>query len=398
MKVAGITAEYNPFHRGHEYMIHCIRGMLGDDAAVVCAMSGNFVQRGDCALFQKHARAEAAVRCGVDLVLELPLPWAVSSAEGFARGAVELFKATGVVTHLCFGSESGDVDALEQTALALLSPELDGYIKRALSTGAPYAPARQWALEQVTGHSGELISRPNNILAVEYLKAMHTLAADMTPLTVKRFGAEHDGGGDGVFFSASELRRCAGVGEDILPHLPAPAAEVFHREMDAGRGPVTKEKLETALLSRLRMLPLTEFEALPDAAEGLEFRLYEAVHSQPSLEHVLSAAKTKRYAMSRLRRMLLCACLGVRAGDRDGGIPYIEVLAMSHRGRELLRRVDGVASLPVIIKPAAVKELDARARHIFQLDAGASDLFSLGFGNIDERRPGSDWRSSPFVL
>lgn len=398
MNTAGITAEYNPFHWGHEYMLRRLRRELGEDTAIVCALSGNFVQRGDCALFRKRARAEAAVRCGSDLVLELPLPWAVASAEGFAKGAVELLGSTGVVTHLCFGSECGDVTALRCVAGALKEPETDALIRRYSGEGVSYAAARQRALEVTAGESAALISEPNNILAVEYLRALDSGGWDMEPVTLRRRGAAHDSAGGGVFRSASELRARAAAGEDISALMPGPAAEVFREEIRSGRGPVTLEGLDTALVSRLRMLPPEAFDALPDAGEGLGARLYSAAREEPDMRSILAAAKTKRYAMSRLRRMLLCACLGVGASDRDGGVPYIRVLAMSQTGRGLLRRMRSCAALPVITKPAQVKHLGARAQRVFAFECAAADLYCLAFSSVQERRALSEWRVSPFVL
>ena len=165
--VIGIAAEYNPFHKGHMYQMMRSREMLGD-AALVCVMSGSFVQRGAPAAFGKHARAEAAVRCGADLVLELPLPWALSSAEGFARGCVGLLGALGVVTHMSFGAECGDIAPLREIAQTLLRPELDVRIGEELRAGISYAAARQRALEAFLGaETAALIAAPNNILAVE---------------------------------------------------------------------------------------------------------------------------------------------------------------------------------------------------------------------------------------
>lgn len=397
MNIAGIAAEYNPFHRGHEYMLRALRRELGEDTAFVCVMSGNFVQRGDCAVFRAQARAEAAVRCGADLVLELPLPWAIASAEGFAQGAVELLGETGMVTHLAFGSECGDLGQLRRLARALREPETDGLIRRYLTQGMSYAAARQRALEVTAGETAALIAEPNNILAVEYLKALDAGGWAMEPVTVLRRGARHDGEGDGVFFSASELRARCGAGEDILCLLPEPAAEVFRAELAAGRGPVTLEKLDGLLLSRLRMLPREDFDELPDAAEGLGARLYAAC-GEPDLPSVLAAAKTKRYAMSRLRRMLLCACLRVSAGDREGGIPYIRVLALSQTGRGVLREMRGRAALPLVTKPAQIKTLDERARRVFALECAAAELYCLAFASREDRRAGSLWRGSPFVL
>ena len=196
MNICGIICEYNPFHNGHRYMIEAVRDKLGDDCAVVCAMSGDFVQRGEAAIFSKHDRARAAVAGGADLVLELPLPWCMAPAETFARGGVGLLAATGVVTHLAFGSESGDLAALEKTARALLDPDLEPLLKEELAAGQPYAAARQRAVERLTGEGADVLARPNDILAVEYLKAMYQKGINLIPLAVPRMGAEHDAAGE----------------------------------------------------------------------------------------------------------------------------------------------------------------------------------------------------------
>ena len=371
--VIGIVAEYNPFHNGHARLIEQTRAQLGAVCPVVCVMSGDFVQRGSPAVYSKFARAEAAVRCGADLVLELPLPWSLSSAEGFARGAVGLLGSLGVVTHLSFGSECGELDPLQRAA-------------------------RQQAVARRVGALAELLQAPNNILAVEYLKAIYDQRLELHPLTVLRTGAQHDRFAEGNIRSASELRMRIGAGEDVSAFLPRAAAEIFAREKTRGRGPVLPEALESALLSRLRMLPQTAYNALPGATEGLGNSLYRAAHEEPTLDGVLAAAKSKRYALARIRRMTMCAALGVTAGMDGGTPPYARVLAIGAQGRELLRAIDMRASVPVITKPAAGRSLPGPAGEIFALTADAHDLYVLGCPAREERRCGGDWRASPFVL
>ena len=312
--VIGIVAEYNPFHNGHARLIEQTRAQLGAVCPVVCVMSGDFVQRGSPAVYSKFARAEAAVRCGADLVLELPLPWSLSSAEGFARGAVGLLGSLGVVTHLGFGSECGELDPLQRVAEALLDPLLGEDLRAELRSGIPFAAARQQAVARRVGALAELLQAPNNILAVEYLKAIYDQRLELHPLTVLRTGAQHDRFAEGNIRSASELRMRIGAGEDVSAFLPRAAAEIFAREKTRGRGPVLPEVLESALLSRLRMLPQTVYNALPGATEGLGNSLYRAAHEEPTLDGVLAAAKSKRYALARIRRMTMCAALGVTAG------------------------------------------------------------------------------------
>ena len=291
--VIGIVAEYNPFHNGHARLIEQTRAQLGAVCPVVCVMSGDFVQRGSPAVYSKFARAEAAVRCGADLVLELLLPWSLSSAEGFARGAVGLLGSLGVVTHLSFGSECGELDPLQRVAEALLDPLLGEDLRAELRSGIPFAAARQQAIARRVGALAELLQAPNNILAVEYLKAIYDQRLELHPLTVLRTGAQHDRFAEGehplgVRAAHAHRRRgrmcprfCRGRRRRSLPG-----------KKTRGRGPVLPEALESALLSRLRMLPQTVYNALPGATEGLGNSLYRAAHEEPTLDGVLAAAKS----------------------------------------------------------------------------------------------------------
>ena len=219
MNAVGIICEYNPFHLGHARMLKGLRRQY--DAPLVCAMSGNFVQRGDAAVAHKHARGEMAVRCGADLVLELPTPWAMASAERFAAGGVALLASTGVVSHLAFGSECGDLTALQAAEAALSQPELMPRIRQLLAQGMAYAPARQQAAEEL-GAPPRMLSRPNDILAIEYLKALRRQKAPMEPLAVLRQGAGHDGAPSGDTASASYLRTLlrSGRTDEALSYLP----------------------------------------------------------------------------------------------------------------------------------------------------------------------------------
>lgn len=395
--VIGIVAEYNPFHNGHALHLEQTRAILGADSPVVCVMSGDFVQRGTPAVYSKFARAEAAVRCGVDLVLELPLPWSLASAEGFARGAVGLLGQLGVVTHLSFGSECGELEPLQTVAEALLDPSLGADIRAELQSGVSFAVARQRAVAMRVGALAELLEAPNNILAVEYLKAIYDQRMNLRPVTMLRTGAQHDQAGKGRFRSAAELRTILGAGRDVSDYVPKEAAQVYAREEKLGHGPVLPEHLETAVLSRLRMLDRAAYAALPDADEGLGNALYRAAHEEATLDAVLAAAKSKRYALSRIRRMTMCAALGVTAGMADGTPPYARVLAASAEGRGLLREMDGRCGLPVITKAAVARSLPGEAAGLFEQTADAHDFYVLGYRAREERRCGGDWRRSPFV-
>lgn len=400
MSVIGIVGEYNPLHYGHKHHIHRTKELLGEDCPVVCVMSGDFIQRGEAAVYSKFARAEAACRSGIDLVLELPLPWALSSAEGFAMGAVGLLGATGVVTHLSFGSECGETEPLETLAEALMDPLMGSAIRAELQSdeGISFAAARERALFNKVGEMAAILETPNNILAVEYIKAIYEQGLDMKPVTIRRFGSGHDQSAASGPKSAAEIRRALAHGKDIASSVPEDAMAVYKREDKLGRGPVLMENLEPAILSRLRMLPDEAFARLPDAAEGLDKRLAAAARSEVSLDMVLAATKSKRYALSRIRRMAMCATLGVTAEMSRETPPYARVLAATEKGCALLRDINALCRVPVITKPAAVKTVDKECAELFELGSAAHDLYVLGYGAREERRGGADWRTSPVII
>lgn len=399
MKSIGIVCEYNPFHNGHEYHIAQSRAALGEDTAIVCVMSGDFVQRGEAALYSKFARAEAACRCGADIVIELPLPWCLSSAEGFARGAVGILASLGV-EHISFGSEAGELEALCKLAQALADGEITDEIKRLMTEDGSlsFAVARQRALQNRLGNISRLLEDPNNILAVEYLKAINELQAEIKPFTVKRCSSRHDGVNSGAQRSAMELRGIIRGGGTVSGLVPAAAMSVYRREDEHGRALADVSLLDTAAMSRLRMLDRECFDALPDGANGAGKRLYDAARTEPTIDAVLAAAKTKRYTMSRMRRMLLCACLGVKAGFSRTLPPYARILAANAKGCAFLRGTEAKRDIPVITKPAAVKELSPQCGELFAMGAAAHDFYNLGYKASANRKGGEDYRRSPVIL
>ena len=383
METAGIVAEYNPFHRGHAWHIAETRRRLGGEAPVVCVMSGHWVQRGECALADKWLRAALALDRGADLVVELPTPWAMASAESFARGAVSLLAATGVVDVLSFGSETGELAPLEAAAAALDAPDYPERLRAALGRGLSFPAARQEAA------GAACLSAPNNNLGVEYLRSLRALGSTIRPLTVPRQGAGHDGPAAGGFASASELRRLlrAGRGEEAAPYLTAP----WSGEL------ADMQHIERAVLSRLRTMGEGDWAALPDGggAEGLPSRLAKAAREAVSLEDFYTRAKTRRYPHARLRRLALAAFLGLRAAERPAAPPYVRVLGLGGRGRALLRKMKDTCPLPVIVKPAQARELDGPARTLFESEARYTDLYGLCF---PAPRPcGAEWIHSPVV-
>ena len=328
MKIVGIVSEYNPFHNGHLRQIRLIRQILGEDTAIVCAMSGNFVQRGAPAVFDKALRARAAVECGADLVLELPVQTALSSAEGFAAGGVSVLGR--LCDTLCFGSETADAGKLTQTAEALLCPAFSQALRGQLDAGLSFPAARQKALEDL-GTDAAFLSGPNDILAVEYCKAIATQNLSMDILPLRRNGGYHDLTPEQEQPSATSLRRLLESGQTVAPYIPEGAAAVF---ADA---PIhTLAAGERAMLYRLRTMSDGEFEALPYGSEGLWRKLMHASRSLSTLEEILAAVKSKRYTRSRLDRMVMCAFLGLTKQQMETSAGYARVLAFGDRGRRLL--------------------------------------------------------------
>ena len=395
MHVVGVICEYNPFHTGHAWQLAELRRRLGEDAAVVCAMSGNFVQRGDFALLRKHVRAEAAVRGGADLVLELPLPWAISSAEGFAAGGVGVLSGTGLVDTLAFGSECADADRIGRTADALLSDAFSAALRAELAQGDSFAAARQRAAERLIGADAAILASPNDILGVEYVKALRRQGSAITPLALPRVGAAHDGGA-GEHASASHIRGLLLGGEDAAPYLTPETAALYAGECAAGRAPVSAAQAERAILARLRGMTESELAPYDESGEGLYHRFYDALRAAPGVEALLDAAKTKRYAYARLRRMLLAVYLGVRPADRPERVPYLRVLAMNDTGKGLLHAMRKTAALPVVVKPADARELSADAARLIEQEARATDLYALAYPHLSA--PGDEWRIGPVIV
>ena len=393
MTAAGIIAEYNPLHMGHVRLMAEARRLLGPETGIICVMSGNYVQRGDFAIVGKHARAAAAVQSGADLVLELPLPWALCSAEGFAAGAVEILRATGAVTHLVFGSESGDAGPLAQLAEVLCSGEFPQRLREELKKGDSFPAARQRAVRALLpeGDAGAL-ARPNDILGVEYCKALR--GSGIRPAAVLRRGAGHDSGTveDGVA-SASALRELLRRGEEERAlSLMAPAmAEAYRAERAAGRAPAALENCERAVLARLRFLEEADWAALDGGNEGLYRRFARCAGSAAAVAELLEAVKTKRYPLARLRRMVFWAYLGLPHQPPEGPA-YLRVLAANERGTALLAGMRRTAALPVLTKPAAVRRLGPEAQRLFELEARAGRLYALACPDPaavpDERRTG----------
>ncbi len=357
MKLAGIICEYNPFHNGHLYHIAKTRRLAGCDG-IISVMSGSFVQRGEAALFDKESRAKAAINSGVDIVLELSPLYAVQTAELFAFNAVQILSSIPEIKFLSFGAETDDICLLKKCA-ELLSSEPKDYkneLKTLLSTGISYPLARAKALEH-TGFENlsQILSSPNNILGVEYLKALIRLQSDIEPVIVKRKGADHDSfTGEEGFLSASAIRQL--IRDKNYSSFKATVPEELY-SVYKNQKAFDYEEFDRAILSNIIKMPLSELKKISGVSEGLENRIKKAAYASKSLSELLDKVKTKRYTHSGLRRILLSSYLGIYDEDRQKSPKYVKILAFSERGQEILNTIKKTSSIPIIKNMKALKSL-----------------------------------------
>ena len=372
MRVSSLICEYNPFHNGHKYMIEKMREN-GCEYIIAC-MSGNFTQRGDFAVFDKYSRTKTALENGIDLVIELPVIYSCATAEKFAFGGVDILNSLGCVSEIYFGSECGNMEALRNTADILQSSEISEKIKKYLSLGQTFAKARENAVADIDKISAEILKSPNNILGIEYIKALNKINSPILPQTIQRVGSEHDS------LTVCENTASATLirkmiyenNQEFKKYIPSPVFSEIH----------DFKKLETAVLYKLRMMSLEDFKNLPDISEGLENRLYSAVRNGTSIEQILSLAKTKRYTLARLRRILLYAFLGITQNDCHILPQYIKILGFSQNGKNILRTMRETAKLPVIMRYSDVKKLSPSAQYLYALESKCDDIYALSGENI----------------
>lgn len=396
MQVLGIIAEYNPFHSGHRYHISEIRREFGPDAFIVCVMSGNWVQRGDAALCDKWTRSLCALRGGVDLVLELPTLWAVSSAETFAAGGISLLSSTGLVDTLSFGSEVGTLSPLQESANFLSTADYTAALRQYLDQGLSFSVARQQAANFCLGKVADCLNTPNNNLGVEYLRAIKRLGSALKASTILRQGAAHDSDASSFSFcSASYLRNqllsdhCA----KLNPYLTPEDAALLRTTGFASLSYCTR-----GVFSRLRSLSPEEYLSLPDCGEGLHNRLSEAALQSNTLDELYQKAKSRRYTHARIRRLVLWSFLGLTAADRPVTPPYLRVLGMNNRGQTLLKKMKQTSSVPILTKAAHAQKLDQIGKRLFELETRCTSLYDLCRADFGKTPGKSEYTSNPVIF
>lgn len=410
MKAAGVIAEYNPLHNGHVYHLEQTRLLTGADAVVV-AMSGNYVQRGEPAIMDKWVRTGNALRCGADLVIEIPTLFCLADAGQYASAAVKLLESTGKVTDISFGSESGDHEALSRIAKTLTErkEDVDQRIKTLRSNGLSYPAARSLAYSEVRAWINgtepgadpqikgdmEILGMPNDTLGIEYIRSMKTAK----PVIVHREGAGYADRYDGnnAYQSASAIRAMTFDGLDVSDHVPESTAEALRTCHLTGPD---RDKWFDALRYASLSADPKVLEDCPSGGEGLANLVKEAAYAADSWSSFIGAIKSKRYTYTRISRLCMQLILGITRSGYDITEPgYIRVLGFNEMGRELLSEIkeENCSCLPVVTNVnKSTAGLDERASKLLKLDIHASDIYNLQ--TDADMKEGSDHRHAPVII
>ncbi len=357
-----VICEFNPFHNGHKYLLKKAKELAQEPVAAI--MSGSFTQRGDAAICDKFTRADAALQNGADLVLELPAVYSCANAERFAKAGVEIAKSFDCINYLAFGCETDDIDLLNNAVNSLQNTDVQAHIKNDMKNGGYYPRAAENAVRTVTdADTANVLSSPNNILAVEYLKNL--TGSNIIPLPIKRIGTAHDSSvPNGNIASASYIRNLLRNGESAKNYMPLSVTEITF-----------PENLERIILYKLRSMSPADFAELPDVSEGLENRIFTAVNKYNSVKEITDYIKTKRYTHARIRRIITCALLGITEQLQNTPIEYVRVLGFTPAGAELLKHC-GKHIVTSSVKGLCIKD---NTEKLLKKDIFASDVISLAY-------------------
>ena len=402
MEVIGLIAEYNPFHNGHFYQIQKAKQITNAEA-VIAVMSGNFVQRGEPAILDKWTRAHMALCSGIDIVIELPVIYATASAEYFAYAAVKLLHDTGIVTDICFGSELGEIAPLKQIAeLLLQEPEsFRNLLKQYLQSGISYASARSLALSQYYPPAKNILSQPNNILAVEYIKALMKLNSTICPHTIQRKGHYHDTTLHQMA-SATALREAISQNqrEEIKQHIPPQCYDILCQKLSQGKAPIFLSDFTDALHYSIRTHTPEEIKNIFEVKEGLENRIYKAFDTQYSVNDIISFIKTKRYTQTHIQRILLHILLQIQKKDviffSQIKSPYVRVLGFRREKQNILAMLKN--RLPLLTNLKQYQNiLDKKGQYLLSLEIKSTDIYFMASPNKIYRHLNQDF-VQPMVM
>ncbi len=401
--VLGIVAEYNPFHNGHLH--HLIESQkLTDSDYTIAVMSGSFTQRGDVSIIDKWSRTQMAIENGVDLVIELPTIYAISSAENFASGAIKILDSLGIVDYLSFGSECNDISILSDVTDVLTNEpsEYKSLLSHELSRGVSFPKARERALMMYLNdirRFNNVLSSPNNILGIEYLKALDRQNSKIHPITIKREGSAYNDDSiplDSGFASATSIRNlCQSHDISILQNfMPENSFNILQDCLENGHLVKNISEFDKLIIFTLRQMSTDEIANLPDVSEGLEFAIKSAVNQCNTTAELLSIINTKRYTQTRLKRIFLYALLGITKKDMQISKttkPYIRILGFNNKGRELISEISKQNRKLTIIS-SVKKFMDGNSNKNLKLmlekDIWATNVYTLDYeydsiGNLD---------------
>lgn len=375
MKNYTIISEFNPFHKGHHFLTDCCRH---DGATHITAiMSGNYVQRGDVALIPKHRRVEMALKSGVDLVLELPLPFALSNAQVFAKGGVQIANAIGCTDSLAFGSECGNIEELNNICNIISHNNFKQQFKEIISTGISYPTALSKTIEIIVdSQQKEIISSPNNTLGIEYIKALRELNSNIKPITFKRVGDAHNSleiSSD--FASASNIRKLILNNEFFKTYVPESCVDTITKAIDSGEIAQLKNNMR-GILIKLREATIEKLAETADINEGLENRIYNAILQSTNLFALIEKIKSKRYTHARIRRIIMSYLLGITKEYTKSPVPYIRVLGFNKNGAEILKVMKKNATLPIVTKLTNLPDnFSDYAKKLLNLEISSTDIY-----------------------
>lgn len=400
MKILGIVTEYNPFHNGHKYHIEKSKELTGADA-VVAVMSGNFMQRGEPAMFDKWSRASAAVKSGVDLVIELPTVFALNSAEYFGYGACYILNHLGIIDNLVFGSEDGNIDSVKAISHLLMNSKEDvaKVVANHMSDGHSFPKAREMAIIELSnGHSNLNLTKPNNILGIEYFKALLHMDSKINVDTVKRISADYnDTALKAEISSATAIRNhiiSDGIIDELIANVPPATFDLIKNANQY----VTVEDLSTMVISLLRRSTSEEISLIHDVSEGLENKIIYESNNTQSLSELIEKLKSKRYTRTRIQRILFKILLNIK-DDYIGksfeiSPKYVRILAFNDKGREVIKLAKKTSELPIITNLDRLENYPKDIRDMLEFDIRSTNIYSM----ISDIEPNSDFKNRPIYV
>ena len=390
--ILAIISEYNPFHNGHLKHLTLSKQLTKADFSIAI-ISGNFVQRGDTSIIDKWTKAEMALKSGFDIVLELPTIYSISSAENFAEGAIKILNSLGIVDYLSFGSELGEIAPLNDLANLLYKEpkELSALINQNLRTGVSYPKAREIALMQfLGGHEKhkQALNNPNNILGIEYLKALKKYKSNIKPITIKREYSDYNSKTikKGIA-SSTAIRALIQKKKNVHTVVPYETYELLEKQIEEGKIVSSLQAFEKEIIYTLRRMTLQEIASLPDVSEGLENRIKVAANNYNTLNELIENIKSKRFTQTRIQRILLYALLSISQKDMNASkriTPYIRVLGFNKHGKKIISAIakqNPKAHIIISVKKFMENNTDNNLRNMLSKDILATNIYTLAYKN-----------------